>query len=358
MEKAYLVLSNGMVFEGQRLGAAGESTGELVFQTGVVGYLETLTDPSYAGQIVMQTFPLIGNYGVIEADFEGQCAVSGYVVRECCDMPSNFRSEYELDTFLKNQSVCGICGVDTRQLTRIIRDEGVMNAKICSSIPQDLEPIRTWQAKDPLGQVSCKEAKVHPARGEKRFCVTLIDYGVKNSIIQALCQRGCEVTQVPYHTAAEQILSADPDGVLLSNGPGDPAEYAACIAQIKELIGKVPLFGIGLGHQLLALAMGGKTQKLLYGHRGTNQPVKDQNGTRTYITAQNHGYAVVGESLEGIGKITFTNANDGSCEGVEYPGKQCFSVQFYPQTNVDGKETAFLYDRMIAMMGGKQDAQR
>ena len=356
MKKAYLVLENGMVFEGTRIGADTDSVGELVFTTAMVGYLETLTDPSYAGQIVIQTFPLIGNYGVIEEDFEGECAVKGYVVREHCETPSNFRSEYEVDVFLKSKGVCGICGVDTRELTRIIREHGVMNAKICGEVPDDLGDIKDYRVKGVVAAVSRKNTKVYPAEGEKKHSVTLIDYGAKKNIIRSLCSRGCEVTVVPQDTPAEEILAANPDGVMLSNGPGDPTENTYCIEQIRKMAGKVPLFGICLGHQLTALAMGGKTIKLPYGHRGANQPVKEVNGTRTYITSQNHGYAVVSESLDGVANVTFVNANDGSCEGLEYPDKNCFTVQFHPEACAGPRDTAFLFDKFMDMMGGGQNA--
>ena len=349
---SYLVLSNGAVFEGRRIGANGDSIGELVFTTGVVGYLETLTDPSYAGQIVMQTFPLIGNYGVIEEDFEGVCAVKGYVVRELCDTPSNFRAEYALDRFLKDRGVPGICGVDTRQLTRIIREEGVMNAIICDEIPADLAAVQSYQVQGVVPAVSCKEAQFYPATAPKKYNITLIDYGEKRGILRALRERGCDVTVVPHDTTAEAILNSDADGVMLSNGPGDPKENTFEIAQIKQLIGKLPVFGICLGHQLTALAMGGDTVKLRYGHRGANQPVKDLFGTRTYITSQNHGYAVVGESLQGRGVVSFINANDGSVEGVQYPERKCFTVQFHPEACAGPIDTGFLFDRFLALIGG------
>ena len=351
MEKAYLVLENGRVFEGLRIGADGETDGELVFTTGVVGYLETLTDPSYAGQIVVQTFPLIGNYGVIPGDFEGACAAKGYVVRELCDEPSNFRSEGKLGDYLKEQGVVGICGVDTREITRILREEGVMNARICARVPDDLRAIRTCQSTaGAVSLVSRKAAEVFPAEGEKRFAVTLVDYGAKGNIVRCLQKRGCEVTVVPQDTSAEEILNGKPDGLMLSNGPGDPAENVDCIAEIKKLLGKLPIFGICLGHQLTAIAAGGKTVKLKYGHRGGNQPVREVGGSRTYITSQNHGYAVVAESLAGVGKELFRNANDGSCEGMEYPGLNCFTVQFHPEACAGPQDTEFLFDRFIAMM--------
>ena len=349
---SYLVLSNGAVFEGWRIGANGDSIGELVFTTGVVGYLETLTDPSYAGQIVMQTFPLIGNYGVIEEDFEGACAVKGYVVRELCDTPSNFRAEYALDRFLKDRGVPGICGVDTRQLTRIIREKGVMNAIICDEIPADLGAVQSYRVQGVVPAVSCKAPQFYPATAPKKYNITLIDYGEKRGILRALRARGCDVMVVPHDTTAEAILSSGADGVMLSNGPGDPKENTFEIAQIKQLIGKIPVFGICLGHQLTALAMGGDTVKLRYGHRGANQPVKDLFGTRTYITSQNHGYAVVAESLGDKGVVSFINANDGSVEGVQYPERKCFTVQFHPEACAGPIDTGFLFDRFLALIGG------
>ena len=359
MEKAYLVLSNGMVFEGERIGARADSTGELVFTTGMCGYIETLTDPSYAGQIVMQTFPLIGNYGIIEEDFEGACAVRGYVVRECCTEPSNFRCDYDLDTFLKNRGVPGICGVDTRYITKIIRSEGVMNACICSAVPESLDELRAYAVRGAVPRVTCRERYTLPALGERRFSVALIDYGAKRSIALELQKRGCEVTVFPGTATASEILDADPDGIMLSNGPGDPAENKFCIAQLRRIIGERPVFGICLGHQLAALAMDGETVKLKYGHRGANQPVRDLTSGRTYITSQNHGYAVVSGSLRGAGRVIFENANDGTCEGVEYPGKMCFTVQFHPEARSGPHDTLFLFDRFIRMMeGGKSDAER
>ena len=356
MKKAYLVLSNGQVFEGEAIGAEGETIGEIVFTTGVVGYLETLTDPSYAGQIVVQTFPMIGNYGVIEEDFEGNCAVKGYVVREICDYPSNFRCQYDLDTFLKSHNIPGICGVDTREITRIIRESGVMNATICYSVPESLEKVKEYEIKGVVKEESTKEIYECPAVGEAKYNVVLIDYGAKRNIIRCLSKRGCNVTVVPCSTSAEDILAMNPDGLMLSNGPGDPEDNEYCIAQIKKLIGKLPVFGICLGHQLTALAMGGKTIKLKYGHRGGNQPVKEVNGKRTYITSQNHGYAVVSESLKGVGEELFVNANDGSCEGMNYPGLNCFTVQFHPEACSGPQDTEFLFDKFISMMGGKQNA--
>ena len=374
--KAYLVLENGMVFEGRAIGCwpdsdAEAAVGELVFTTGMTGYLETLTDPSYAGQIIMQTFPMIGNYGVISQDFEGKSFAKGYVVHELIDTPSNFRSEGKLDAFLKEQGIPGICGVDTRALTRLIRENGVMNACLYQSsefkvqsanMPGLPERIREYQVKNAVAEVSTKEmlefgpgsptsAACSCAEGETLH-VVLIDYGAKRNIIRCLVKRGCRVTVVPHDTPAEEILALKPDGVMLSNGPGDPAENEFEVQQIAKLVGKLPVFGICLGHQLTALAMGGKTYKLKYGHRGANQPVTD--GKRTWITTQNHGYAVESESMKRTAQLSFRNANDQSCEGLEYPGKRCFTVQFHPEACAGPHDTEFLFDRFLRMMRGEE----
>lgn len=351
MKKGYLILQDGQVFEGVRFGAETDTVGELVFTTGMCGYVETLTDPSYAGQIVMQTYPLIGNYGIIREDFEGACCVKGYVVREYCDTPSNFRTDCDLDTYLKEQGVPGLCGVDTRELTRIIREHGVMNAAICDEIPADLTPIKTYAITGVVEAVSCKEPDRYQAEGEERFRVSLLDYGAKRNIVRELQKRGCTVTVLPASTSAEEILAADPDGVMLSNGPGDPAENVYQIEQIRKLLGRVPMFGICLGHQLTALAAGGSTYKLKYGHRGVNQPVRDLNGVRTYITSQNHGYAVDSDTVK-LGKVRFANANDGTCEGIDYPELKAFTVQFHPEACTGPKDTSFLFDRFVELMKG------
>lgn len=345
MHKAYLVLSDGTVFEGTGIGAEIDSIGELVFTTGMVSYLETLTDPGYDGQIVMQTFPMIGNYGVMEADFEGNCTLRGYVVRECCDSPSNFRSQYHLEKFLTDHGIPGICGVDTRALTAIIRDHGVQNAMICTEVPTDLTDIRSFQ---PVPHAGRTAAAHFPAASEARFRVVFWDFGTRKSVIEGLCARGAEVTAIPAESSAAEILAMAPDGLVISNGPGDPAQYETAIAETAKLIGKLPIFGFGLGHQLLALAQCGKTAPLPYGHRGDNQPVRDLIADRTYITTQNHGYIVLPDTLPGVAVEHYRNANDGTCEGLDYPGKHCFSVQFHP-----GGDAAFVLDRFIDMMGGK-----
>ena len=356
MKKAYLVLNNGRIFEGTRIGADGDGLGELVFTTGMTGYLETLTDPSYAGQIIMQTFPLIGNYGVIPEDFEGPCLAKGYVVRELCDTPSNFRSEYALDAFLKEHGIPGICGVDTRALTRIIREEGVMNALICDEVPGDLNAVQRYAVLGGVAQASSKEPHVFPAEGEEQYHVALLDYGAKHHIVESLQERGCRVTVLPHDTAAEDVLALRPDGLMLSNGPGDPKENVFEIEQLKKLMGELPVFGICLGHQLAALALGGETVKLKYGHRGANQPVKDLKTGRCFITSQNHGYAVVAESVRDIAELRYINANDFSCEGLDYPAAHCFTVQFHPEASAGPHDTGFLFDRFVSMMGGESHA--
>ena len=347
-KKAYLVLSDGSVFEGCSFGAEVFAIGELVFTTGMCGYIETLTDESYFGQIVLQTFPMIGNYGMIPDDFEGKCAVRGYVVRGWCDSPSNFRAAGTVDAFLKENGVPGICGVDTRAITKIIREHGVMNAMICDRVPQDLSAIADYRVTNAVESVTAQAPQTFAAEKEK-YRVTLLDYGAKRNIIRSLQARGCTVRVLPATASAQQIEETKPDGVMLSNGPGDPQENLFRIEQIEKLLGKFPIFGICLGHQLLALAAGGRTVKLKYGHRGANQPVKDLESGRTYITSQNHGYAVVSESIR-QGRLRFVNANDGTCEGIDYPDLRAFSVQFHPEACAGPQDTAFLFDRFINMM--------
>ena len=287
----------------------------------------------------------------MEEDFEGAGnAAKGCVLRQWCETPSNFRCEYDLDTFLKKKGIPGICGIDTRRITRIIREYGVMNAAICDEIPENFDDIKNFTIVDAVKNVSTHERSFNPAVGEGKYNVTLIDYGTKYNIVRELQNRGCNVTVVPYDTSAEDILSGNPDGIMLSNGPGDPAENVYQIEQLKKIVGKVPLFGICLGHQLLALANGGKTVKLKYGHRGANQPVEDLKTTNVYISSQNHGYAVTVDSLEGIGELRFINTNDQTCEGVDYPDKNAFSVQFHPEAHSGPHDTAYLFDRFIEMM--------
>ncbi len=355
MKKGYLVLQNGQVFEGTAFGADVPRIGELVFTTGMCGYVETLTDPSYAGQIVLQTFPMIGNYGIIEEDFEGQSTLFGYVVREACEYPSNFRSDYNLDAYLKKAGVMGLCGVDTRQITKIVRDCGVMNAMICTTLPENLDAIVAYRVEGVVAQTTCRQESVYPAADEERFRVTLIDYGAKANIVRERCARGCRVRVVPATYDAAQILEDAPDGVMLSNGPGDPAENVFAIEQIRKIFGKVPIFGICLGHQLAALANGGQTMKLKYGHRGANQPVRDLERGHTYITSQNHGYAVVNDSVKNA-TTRFVNANDETCEGLRYEGDCAITAQFHPEACGGPRDTGFLFDEFIKMMEDSKHA--
>lgn len=350
--KAYIILEDGHIFCGERFGADGDVTGELVFTTGMGGYIETLTDPSYYGQIVIQTFPLIGNYGMINEDRESDRPyLRGYVIRDLCDAPSNFRCEKDLDTYLRESKIVGVYGVDTREITKIIREHGVMNAKIVSEIPAEKpEELMIYTVSDAVKSVSCHEAYTVPAVGEKKFRVGLLDLGAKKNIIRELAKRGCEVTVLPYNTDAETLAAFD--GLMLSNGPGDPAENTEVIETIKNTVGKTPIFGICLGHQLLALANGGKTEKLKYGHRGVNQPVKNTDTGRVFISSQNHGYAVISDSLPEGARVSYINVNDGTCEGVDYDKLNAFSVQFHPEACSGPKDTNFLFDKFINMLGG------
>lgn len=352
----YICLENGDVFKGYSFGADGEVIGELVFTTGMCGYIETLTDPSYYGQIVMQTFPLIGNYGIIPDDFESKKPyLSAYIVREKCDNPSNFRCNETLDKYLKNNGIVGVYGVDTREITKTIRESGVMNAIITTNPNSvDMEKVKQYKVTKAVKSVSTDKPALFPSE-EHKYNVVLLDFGAKKNIIRELNKRGCNVAVMPYDTKAEDILKLGVDGIMLSNGPGDPAENTEVVEELKKLIGKVPIFGICLGHQLLALAMGGETTKLKYGHRGVNQPVKNLATGRTYISSQNHGYAVISESVtDKGGEISYINANDNTCEGVDYLDKLAFSVQFHPEACSGPHDTRFIFDKFINMMGGNK----
>ncbi len=354
---AYLLLADGQVFEGRSFGARGTVIGEVVFTTGMTGYQETLTDPSYYGQIVTQTFPLIGNYGVNSEDYESpQSCVSGYIVREWCNTPSNFRMEDNVDSFLKKNGIIGLCNIDTRRLTRTIREAGVMNGAITTEDPRKdmdalLERIRAYKITDAVAHVTSAERQTFS--GEEKKCrVVLFDFGYKRYIRQQLTERGCEVIIVPAGTNAEEVKALQPDGIMLSNGPGDPAENTEIIHNLQEIVKLgIPVFGICLGHQLLALAMGARTEKLKYGHRGANQPVIDLASGRTYVTSQNHGYAVVGDSLDPVvGSVSHVNANDKTCEGIMYKSINAFTVQFHPEAHGGPLDTAYLFDRFVNKM--------
>lgn len=355
-KKAYLILADGTVFEGKSFGAEGSVIGEIVFTTAMVGYQETLTDPSYCGQIVTQTFPLIGNYGVNSEDYEsGGSVVSGYIVREYCEEPSNFRCEDNIDSFLKKYGIIGLYDIDTRRLTRIIRESGVMNGMITNDPGFDkdkcLEKIRAYTVGNVVPKVSVKTAEEYKAESAK-YRVALIDYGYKHNIRRELLKRGCDVKVFPHDVRPDEIKEYKPDGIMLSNGPGDPADNIISIATLRALIPEqIPTFGICLGHQLLALANGAKTVKMKYGHRGGNQPVTDLELDRTFITSQNHGYAVVADSIpEAAGKLSHINANDKTCEGVRYTNAPAFTVQFHPEACGGPHDTAYLFDEFIELM--------
>lgn len=356
---AYLILEDGTVYRGKSFGVQGEAFGEVVFTTGMTGYQETLTDPSFYGQLVTQTFPLIGNYGLNDSDGESEKSwVRGYIVREWCEEPSNFRSKYTLDEYLKKNNIIGIYDIDTRALTKKIREHGVMNGAITTELPEDmnafLKELSGLAIRDAVKAVSCAEKTFYAAPDEK-FRVVLYDYGSKANILRSLLQRGCSVTVVPYNTSLQEIREFKPDGIMLSNGPGDPAQNAEPIQILKELMESgIPIFGICLGHQLLALANGAKTEKLKYGHRGANQPVADRTRDRVYITSQNHGYAVVGDTLDPkIGFVSHSNVNDGSCEGITYANGNAFTVQFHPEACAGPQDTQYLFDQFIRMMEPK-----
>jgi carbamoyl-phosphate synthase small subunit len=358
--KMYLILENGMIFEGEGFGAQNDVTGEVVFTTGMTGYLETLTDPSYYGQIVLQTFPLIGNYGVIPPDFESEnVGPKAYIVKHLCQNPSNFRSEGNLDSFLRRHTVTGLSGIDTRAVTKVIRERGVMNGKITSQKPSedDLSEIQAHKIKAPVLNVTSREKKLYKAEAPK-FTVALYNFGAKENIRRELQLRGCDVWVFPASSTADEILSVSPHGIMLSNGPGDPTDNPAAIENIKTLMQKnIPMFGICLGHQLMALANGCFTRKLKYGHRGANQPVKDTQTGKVYISSQNHGYEVISESIRhGTANEWFYNVNDKSCEGIIYKNAPAFSVQFHPEACGGPRDTAFIFDKFISMMGGRDRA--
>lgn len=328
MKKRYLVLQDGTVFEGYAFGADKCTVGELIFSTNVVGYIETLTDPCYYGQIIVQTFPAMGNYGIIESDFIGEPALSGYVVREYCDYPSNFRCEYDLDTFLKNKNIPAIYGVDTREITTIIRDKGVMNAALCDEIPADMAAIESFKIVDAVKNTSAKEVSVFNPKGDVAGEIAVLDLGSSKNIEITLMEKGYKTTVLPYNTKAEDILNTGAKVLFVTEGAGDPAEIAEVAGELKKLSGKIAIVGAGLGHQLMAMAHGAEIVKLHHGHHGGNQPSKIVGTARTLITSQNFNYAVDADTLKD-GEVTHKNMNDGVCEGIKYSEKE-FSVQFTP----------------------------
>lgn len=352
--KAFLILEDGTVFTGTSIGSTRDCISEIVFNTSMTGYLEILTDPSYAGQAVTMTYPMIGNYGICYEDMESKKAwPDGFIVRELSRMPSNFRSVDSIQNFLAKYDIPGIAGIDTRALTKILREEGTMNGMITTNENYNLDEIipklKAYKVTGVVDKVTCSEKEVLP--GEK-FRVALMDYGAKRNIARSLEKRGCEVTIYPASTTAEEVLASNPDGIMLSNGPGDPEENVEKIAEIKKMYdSNVPIFAICLGHQLMALATGAKTYKLKYGHRGANHPVKDLETGKVYISSQNHGYAVDESSLNPeVAVPAFSNVNDGTNEGLSYVGKNIYTVQFHPEACAGPQDTAYLFDKFMDMM--------
>lgn len=384
--KAFLILEDGTVFEGTHIGADKEIISEIVFNTSMAGYLEVLTDPSYAGQAVCMTYPLIGNYGICREDMESRKLwPDGFIVRELSRIPSNFRSNATIQEFLEEYGIPGIAGIDTRALTKILREKGTMNGMITTKEPTDLEELKVrlkaYTVGDVVEIVTCEHkyslkgvtdlSENGPISGSAKYTgekekrpslvrklngkgkkVALLDLGAKENIARNLIQRGCDVTVYPAGTSADEIFADHPDGIMLSNGPGDPKSCTQIIKNIKDLYdGDVPIFAICLGHQLMALATGADTYKMKYGHRGGNHPVKDLSTGRVYISSQNHGYVVDMEKLDPrIATPAFINVNDGTCEGLSYTGKNIFTVQFHPEACPGPQDSGYLFDRFIEMM--------
>ena len=393
--KAFLILEDGTVFEGTHIGADKEIISEIVFNTSMAGYLEVLTDPSYAGQAVCMTYPLIGNYGICKDDMESlKPWPDGFIVHELSRIPSNFRCDMTIQQFLEENQVPGIAGIDTRALTKILREKGTMNGMITTNENYDFAQIqprlKAYTTGKVVERVTCKEKYVvkptlkleenGPLSGAARFDkdsygkgvreprptlvkelngaglrVALMDFGAKANIAHSLAERGCEVTVFPALTPAEEIIAMQPDGIMLSNGPGDPKECTFIIEEIRKLYATdIPIFAICLGHQLMALANGCDTHKMKYGHRGGNHPVKDLATGRVYISSQNHGYVVDTDKLDSkVAVPAFINVNDGTNEGLAYTGKNIFTVQYHPEACPGPQDSRYLFDRFIRMMKGE-----
>lgn len=387
--KAFLILEDGTVFTGTSIGSRREVISEVVFNTSMTGYLEVLTDPSYSGQAVCMTYPLIGNYGVCGDDQESlRPWLDGYIVRELSRMPSNFRSQDTIQRFLKRYDIPGIAGIDTRALTRKLRESGTMNGMITTDenfrLEEVLPRIKSYRTGNEVELVTRSEPEFYPAgmqencipdghamavrevpadwegngqgRQGKKLRVALLDLGVKENIIRSLQKRGCDVTVYPAWTSAEEILGTHPDGIMLTNGPGDPKDCPNEIREIRKLYeSDTPIFAICLGHQLMALATGSDTKKMKYGHRGGNHPVRDLSTGRVYITSQNHGYVVDTDTVDpGVAVPAYVNVNDQTNEGLKYLNKNIFTVQFHPEASPGPRDSGYLFDRFLEMMGGNK----
>ena len=374
--KAILALADGKVFHGKALGAPGEVTGEVVFNTSMTGYQEILTDPSYAGEIVAMTYPLIGNYGINLEDVEStRPHLSGFIVKEASDFPSNWRSKMSLDAYLKENGIVGLQGIDTRALVRHIRDKGAQTG-IVSTL--DLDPASLVEkarkapsivGRDLVREVTCDKPYhwtegpwdlvegYQPNGNAPKFKVVAYDFGIKRNILRNLVASGCDVTVVPADTPAAEVLAMNPDGVFLSNGPGDPEPIVYAQENIRQILGKKPIFGICLGHQLLSIALGGKTYKLKFGHRGGNQPVRREDGGQVEITAQNHGFAVDASSIDQEAVLTHINLNDNTVEGLVHKKLPAFSVQYHPEASPGPHDARYLFEKFIAMMEKEKQAR-
>ncbi|NMM61807.1 glutamine-hydrolyzing carbamoyl-phosphate synthase small subunit [Clostridium sp. P21] len=344
--KARLILENGTTFYGNAFGYLKDGIGEVVFNTGMTGYQEVLTDPSYYGQIVTMTYPLIGNYGINLDDMESKTPkVKGFIVREKCNASSDFRSELELEDYLKQNNVIGLEGIDTRALTKILRDNGTMKGIITLedvTYSEVKSKIKAFSNRGAVQSVTVKEKYVLEGSGKH---IAIMDFGIKQNIIRSFLKRGCKVTVLPASTKAEEVLELNPDLIFLSNGPGDPQDLKDVIENIKKMVGKKPIVGICLGHQLLALSLGGKTAKLKFGHRGCNHPVKDLEENKVHITSQNHGYYV--DLLPKDMEVTHVSVNDGTIEGMKHKNLPIFSVQFHPEACPGPKDSDYIFDRFM-----------
>lgn len=351
--KKRLILEDGSVFIGEGFGSDRHSIGEVVFTTAMTGYQETLSDPSYCGQIVMLTYPMVGNYGINRDDFESiNPAIQGFVVKEVADYPSNWRSQMSLHEFFRMKDIPGIAGIDTRKLTRIIRKYGTLKGTICGmeeKAEDIIEKLRaTKMRSDQVKQVSTKTPYPSPGRGKR---VVLVDFGMKHGILRELNKRDCDVIVVPYNTSASEILNLNPDGVMLSNGPGDPKDVVEGIEMIKGILGKVPIFGICLGHQLFALACGANTEKMKFGHRGANHPVKDLATGKVALTSQNHGYTVDVHSIPNTRlEVTHIALNDGTVEGLKHKDYPAFTVQYHPEASPGPEDANYLFEQFLQMI--------